>query len=360
MTLEGAINFHETNDYVIYTMNSVQAGQYCVVLPKNLNGILNMLVDLHQKSLFDMLANTTRTKEQVVEEIEKEYLAIKGKYSNGILIFPMLDEDSLKNAVLNLDKQKMFDETKKIGAITSELYKKLTDTGILKQNIDQKIIIVEKDQNDIQFVEWLKGQMPNFVDGVNYDEVMPKTEEVNPFINSNPFVQENVGVNPSNVTSSTSSNSIFDTPSSINTNVSSEVRSTTPNVVNNSDIFGSSINSEVVSFGDNSVIAETGSPISDSLKAVSNSETISPSINIGSESNVSLEPKPVQNVNLEGTTAFRPVSENVVSESSSEVNTEERSGSKGFANLLILLVVLVGVTIVSIELGKFLYNVYGA
>ena len=38
---------------------------------------------------------------------------------------------------------------------------------------------------------------------------------------------------------------------------------------------------------------------------------------------------------------------------------EEHKASKGIANLLILLVILVGVTLASIELGKFLYNVYG-
>ena len=34
--------------------------------------------------------------------------------------------------------------------------------------------------------------------------------------------------------------------------------------------------------------------------------------------------------------------------------------SAGFANLLIILVVLVGVTIASIELGKFLFNTFGS
>ena len=34
MTLEGAINFSESNNSTIYTMNSVQTGQYCVVIPK--------------------------------------------------------------------------------------------------------------------------------------------------------------------------------------------------------------------------------------------------------------------------------------------------------------------------------------
>ena len=50
MTLEGAINLSEANDYIVYTMNSVTTGQYGVVIPKNIIGTLNMLVDLHMKS----------------------------------------------------------------------------------------------------------------------------------------------------------------------------------------------------------------------------------------------------------------------------------------------------------------------
>ena len=46
MTLEGAINLNETNDYIIYTMNSVTSGQYGVVIPKNTNLTMNMLVDV--------------------------------------------------------------------------------------------------------------------------------------------------------------------------------------------------------------------------------------------------------------------------------------------------------------------------
>ena len=53
MTLEGAINFFDNELYTIYTMNSGVAGQYCVVLPKNSNGMYNMWVDLHMKNLYD-------------------------------------------------------------------------------------------------------------------------------------------------------------------------------------------------------------------------------------------------------------------------------------------------------------------
>ena len=44
-------------------------------------------------------------------------------------------------------------------------------------------------------------------------------------------------------------------------------------------------------------------------------------------------------------------------EVASEVKVTKKSN--GFVNLAILLVILVGVTLVSIELGKFLYNTYG-
>ena len=45
----------------------------------------------------------------------------------------------------------MIDEVKKIGAITSEVYKKVTESGFNAQNIDQKIIILEKTNEDTSF-----------------------------------------------------------------------------------------------------------------------------------------------------------------------------------------------------------------
>ena len=81
-------------------------------------------------------------------------------------------------------------------------------------------------------------------------------------------------------------------------------------------------------------------------------------------------PQPINTVDLEGTTAFRPIPGDTtqiqnpnptapVEAKSIEEVQEEHKSSKGIANLLILLVILVGVTLASIELGKFLYNVYG-
>ena len=128
MTLEGANVFFDTTDYTIYTMNSGATGQYCVVLPKNTNGNYNMLVDLHMKNSFDSVTSGSKTKEQLIEEIKIEYTGVKTKYNDGILVIPMIDEILYQTAVINNDKQKMFDKVKKIGAITINCEK---DTTIL-------------------------------------------------------------------------------------------------------------------------------------------------------------------------------------------------------------------------------------
>lgn len=368
MTLEGAINFNETTDYIIYTMNSVTTGQYGVVVPKNIIGTLNMLVDLHMKGSFDAVSSGTKTKEQLIEEISGEYNKLKSKYVDGMLVMPMIDEASFQSAVTNNDKQKMFDEVKKIGAITSELYKKITDFGIEKQKIDQKIIIVEKDQNDENFVSWLKTQMPNFVDGIRYSELGSISGTIVGETDNNLFgpavgVQETSNLsNPTPV----SSGSIFDNP--VPTAPVEPVAPTMPvepipsvmdvptNPVPNSnvDIFGIPMDVQGVN--------NTGS-------VVSNNTPVEPSpvvsqVDSGIASSVEA-PKPVESSPLEGTTTFSPISDTTsdsnasVTESGNESTVTEH-GSKGFANLLILCVILVGVTIISIELGKFLYSVYGA
>jgi len=77
-------------------------------------------------------------------------------------------------------------------------------------------------------------------------------------------------------------------------------------------------------------------------------------------------PKPVDPAMLEGTIAFTPIP-NHPNNSTEGVATDNQEGgdnsenkSKGFANLLIIIVILVGVTFASIELGKYLYSIYGA
>ena len=382
MTLDGAINFHETDSYIVYTMNSTTTGQYCVVLPKNATGVMNMLVDLHMKGSFDGVSTGAKTKEQLIEEIEKEYLNIKGKYNNAMLVFPMVDESVLQNAIVNNDKQKMFDEVKKIGAITSEIYKKLTDSGVEKQNIDQKIIIVEKNDNDDRFVVWLKEQMPNFVDGIRYSDLEPKDVSLNPFMAvpeaNNSVFSESVVNNPI-----PSGDSIFGASSSVVPNPSPSIEPVGPvvpevvtPVVPSSDVDVFGIPNSV-----NGVTPSQSSAVSTPAPEVNNVASIpvvsETTVNNGNPFDNSVQqpvaaasapnvvpPQPVQSVGLEGTTTFSPIANNetnVEQVQTSEITDEEpKKGSKGFVNLAILLAVLIGVTIASIELGKFLYSVYGA
>ena len=359
MTLEGAINFSENNDYTIYTMNSTDAGQYGVVLPKVMNDSINMLIDMHMKSLFDSLSNGSKTRDDVVKEIEKEYLGVKDKYAGVILVFPMLVEDTLVNAINNSDKQKMFDEVKKIGAITSEIHKKLTDNGIDKNKISQKVIIVEKDDNDIKFVDWLKEQMPNFVDGVDYKE-NASNESVNPFENVNPFANASEEVTSNEekvepVVENANSESIPVTNELAAEEVKEEVIPVQP-VENN-------INEEVKEVESNQPIVNNdifGTPVQEQKQV----EVESTPVQVPPVVEEKVEPAPVENVELNGTTTFSPIvntdttNNNSNVSTATEVVTEKKNG--GFANLIIILVILVGVTIASIELGKYLYSVFGA
>lgn len=379
MTLEGAINLNETNDYIIYTMNSVTTGQYGVVVPKNINGTLNMLVDLHMENIFNGVNSGIKTKDQLVSEISDEYNKLKTKYVDGMLVMPMIDEAMFQNIVTIGDKQKMFDEVKKIGAITSELYKKLTDTGIDKQKIDQKIIIVEKSQEDEKFVLWLKEQMPNFVDGILYSELNKAQEVSNPFVSSEnifgaaqtvtPKVEEpvaNTSINNGGIFDNVAPVTPVETPVTsapvepvipVSPVVESPVNT---NTVPNVDIFGAPTNTQDIQKTE--VVNPTVENVVTQNVATPDNQGV-PNVTPTVEG-----PKPVESAMLEGTIAFTPIPNHP---NNSVTNTTEVSNenqklstnsekSKGFANLLILLVVLVGVTIASIELGKFLYSVYGA
>lgn len=365
MTLEGAINLNETNDYIIYTMNSTNTGQYGVVVPKNINGTLNMLVDLHMKSLFDSVSNGTKTKEQLVSEISDEYNKLRTRYVDGMLVMPMLDEVLFQSTILNGDKQKMFDEVKKIGAITSELYRKLTEQGIDKQKIDQKIILVEKNNEDVSFVSWLKEQpsMANFIDGFLYSEVNAPAQVVNPFVDSNNLfgqpqaaapVIDNLFANSAPVTPVAPVESVAPVASVVpEAPVAPAQPVATPTPSAPVDLFG------------NATVAQpqvTPAPV----QPVTPAPTVSieqPMVNQTPQVAPVVEgPKPVDAAMLEGTIAFTPIPNhpnNPVEESTDETAPSGK-GSKGFVNLAILLVVLVGVTLISIELGKYLYSVYGA
>lgn len=342
MTLEGGINFNETTDYTIYTMNSPQTGQYCTILPKNTTATLNMLVDLHKKTSFDKITNGSITKDQLIEELSKEYTTLKEKYPNSILVFPMMNEEILTSAINNNDKQKMFDETKKIGAITSELYKKLIDSGVEKQKINQQIMMIEKNNQDIQFVNWLKEQMPNFVEGINYSELEPKAENTNPFMNLNPFTQEPVTqpVPPKPTTTSIFDNVAPKAPEPPVTPVT-PIPNQSPESINQNNPFAEKTTNPF------STPELSSTPVTEPSKPEPFFEA----------------PKPVQNQELEATMTLNQLSESQpIKEETApeEEEKKERKANQGFANLIILVVILIGVTIASIELGKFLYSVYGA
>ena len=376
MKLEGANAFSENNLFTIYTVNSMTSGEYAVVMPKEVMGTVNMLIDFHQKSFFDNLISGSKTKDDLMKVLEGEYNFIKNTYANFMLVLPMFDENSYISIVNSKDKQKMFDEVKKIGAITSEVYKKVTESGFNAQNIDQKIIVLEKTNEDTSFVEWLKEQMPNFVEGLKYQE--EKKEVVNPFMGVNPFGPAPVE-NPTSTTVQPSGNSIFDTP--LTPTPVPPVETSTPN----NDIFGTSAPqtpTPVQQSSNETPIENTNSifgnptPTQTTVEPTQQVQSTMPNIGFSTPTeNVSTPvatPQPINTVDLEGTTAFRPIPGDTtqiqnsnpttatpVEEKSIEEVQEEHKASKGIANLLILLVILVGVTLASIELGKFLYNVYG-
>ena len=326
MTLNGAINFNETNDYTIFTMNSTNAGMYCAVLPKNNSGNYNMLVDLHMKSLFDEVNSGSKSKDDLVNVISEEYGRIKNKYNDAILVIPMFDEANYVNIINTNDKQKMFDEVKKIGAITSEIYKNLIESGIEKQKIDQKIIILEKDENDKKFVLWLEEQMPNFVDGVAMNEL----EVAN--VNSN--VSEPVVVEVPNIFGEP----VVEAPAVEPVAVSESVTEV-PNIFGEQPVMETPVQQPVMP----QPVVET--PVQQPVVGA-------PAV---------AEPQPVQSVELNDNLQQAPVA-NVAPVEEQVVGEEEEQSPKkknGFVNLAVLLGMLVVVTIVSIELGKFLYNTYG-
>jgi hypothetical protein len=325
MTLEGAINFSENDISTIYTMNSPQTGQYCVVIPKNVDGVLSMLVDVSKKSLFDSLINNVITKDELIKKINEEYKYVRDSYSSGILVLTMVDKNLFNSAVNSNDKQKLFDETKKMAGVTSEIFKMLTKSGVDKSRINQKITIIENDDNDVKFVEWLKLQQPNFVEGVNLTKLKEKSDSLNnPFASVNPFTGDT-----NSMLNSNPSDSIFGP-------VQGNVENTVSTEGKSNDIFGQNLSNDEQSSANNLQQDNVSLPV--------------------------MEPKPIQSVSLDndsndGNNNLQSVGtgDSLVDDDSSDI--DKKSG--GFANLLILLVILVVVTVVSIELGKFLYGTFG-
>ena len=341
MTLAGANNFSENNDNTIYTINSPQNGQYCAIIPKNTDGEISMLVDMNMKEDFDALVSNNITKDSLVEKLNKEYTNVKSNYPSGILVIPMTDISNLTNAVNSNDKQKIFDETKKIGGITSELYKNLIESGLDKSRINQKIMIIEKTEIDTKFVDWLKEQMPNFVDGIKLDKKEEVANNNNPFTNVNPFSSENESKQELPKT-------IEETPST--SAIAVEQNNNVPNIEPPKPVVDEQINTPV-----------STPTIEPTIEENNNIPNIAPSEPVKVE-----QPKEAENIQPSNSIQNTETNNNLITpspipeqkETNQEISLERKS--RGFANLLILLVVLAVVTIVSIELGKFLFNTFGA
>ena len=266
---------------------------------------------------------------------------------------------------------------KKIGAITSELYKKLTAAGIDKQKIDQKIIMIENKEEDTKFVNWLKEQMPNFVEGISLTEA-PKEEvqapaepAATPDIFGLPAEEPKVGtqepapaVEPEPTPAAPTEEAqapIFDVPAAPEPTPAPEPAPETPPLMEmptpaetpekEVDIFGIPADQPAAPV-ENSV--QQPAPTVEATPAPAAEPAPEPVAAPTEEA-----PKAVQNVELEGTTTFSPIPEPAPQPTETEAAAPAKK-SNGFVNIAILLVVLVVVTIVSIELGKFLFSVYGA
>ena len=346
-------------------------------MPKMVNGMVKVLIDLHEKNFFDGLKDGVKSKDDLVSLVQNASRFIKNTYTDFILVYPMFNEEEYISVVHSSDKQRLFDEVKKIGSVTSEIYKKIIESGFDARSVDQKIIILEKTDEDTQFLGWLKEQMPSSVEGLKYvDE--NKEVSTNPFMNMNPFhnnveeeKKEEVISNPiPNTGSSIFDNVTLSVPVSPVVPSDSSVVGQEEEVQN--DIFAQSLpnvstsNATVESAPVSDVKVEASSPTNSIFGDASVSSVPASPVPSANEE----APKPVNTVDLEGTIAFRPLpgdTTQVKNEDISPVNEaksieevqEEHKTSKGIANLLILLVILVVVTLASVEFGKFLYSVYG-
>ena len=357
MILTGANNFSENDNYTIYTVNSNQNGQYSVVIPKNNIDQISMFVDMNMKSDFDSLISNNITKESLIEKINKEYNNIKEKYKEGILVIPMTDITNLTNAVNSNDKQKIFDETKKIGGTTSELYKNLIESGIDKSKINQKITIIEKTETDTKFVDWLKTQMPNFIDGIKLVEESQNIENTNPFANVNPF---NIEQEPKQ------DNDIF---AKEEINIQEENKESQPEEIKEPVAPTETIQEEIKEQPEKNIFPNNNPEENKESQPEENKEPVTPTETMQEEIK---EPQPVNSVSLENTTVIPTESvEQKIDDQPKDVNQNQNNNNElveneidkksgGFANILILLVILAVVTIGSIELGKFLFNTFGA
>ena len=209
--------------------------------------------------------------------------------------------------------------------------------------------------------------MPNFVIGVNISELQVTTN-VNPFMNEAPSAEPVVpndifGVAPTApVAEETNSvdNNIFNAPP-----VSEPAPTTVVNDVFNTPTPAPEVPQQVAPEATPTTVAQPVVEQPTPAQPVTPEPVVAPTsteavVTQPQAEPVAPAPTEVTATPLEGTTTITPVTD--TTSATNEQSTEAvvaKKGSKGFVNLIILLGVLVGVTLISIELGKFLYNTYG-
>ena len=291
-------------DFGIYSLNG---NDICLfVVPEKINGNQVLYLDLDNKGDYDEIINGTKSKEQVVDKIEEDYKLLRGTYSNAVYVIPNFDLSNL-NSVLSseiVDKQAVFNSVSSIMGITRKVESVLYSRSI---SIEHTINVVVKSDTDKKFAEWLSSQ--NIGRGIEYESLRNKEQNVitpveDVKVTGNPFAS----VQPVTVVSETSNVSNEPVP-----NVDTTVKEAEP-----------AVNSEIV-----------------------------PNQSVNNVEEKVQGPSPVNNVNLSSP-------EMAVSEQQGMVKARRmKIGNRGYVNIIILMAVLVGVTLISIQIGKFLYDIYG-
>lgn len=291
-----------------FSVYSLKGNDICLfVVPEKIIGKLSLYLDLNLESDYTLLLQGSKTQQQIIEEIAKDYKVLGASYSNSVYVVPNFNINGLSGAMNVNDKQAIFSSISTIGTKTKEIQSVLASKGIA---LDSKINIVVKSEVDKKFALWLQGQ--NIGTGISFEELKNKNN-VNPFVNnvntsSNPFA--NVG----------------------------ESQIGTSNNVQNPQIMPEN---NQFAFSNNNAVGE--------MKQ--NDANLQ-------DTKVIPVPTPVDGATLQGADLDGQTID--VNDSALENNVKKRKlGNKGYVNIVILMAVLVGVTLLSIQIGKFLYSIYG-
>ena len=302
------------DSFDVYSLNGNDICLFCV--PNRFNGSMSFYLDLNRDSDYNDLLQGKTNQDSVVSLIKGDYAILKNTHENAILVVPKFDVASLSKAIDSNDKQAIFSSIGGIGKCTKEIQSLLAKKGIA---IDTNINVVIKNDIDNKFAKWLEGQ--NIGKGISFEELKGKSNNVgNPFMaNNNPFVGGEVQNNQSS--------DIFSGP--IN-NLEPQINNPEPQINN-----------------PNPQIISSEPPVQNVVQGEAQVQG----------------PQPIQGVVLEAP-HMENGQENATGDDeqggTSTANVgKKKLGNRGYVNIIILMAILVGVTILSIQLGKFLFSIYG-